>query len=196
MSKKPPIFDYNREIDQDPISKIVLVEGLDNAGKSELVDFYIRDQKQYFVPQFFKFTRSYKSINTKERYFVDRYFDVKLDFGKAFMHDGPYIFDFLMQVPCNVIFDRSFLTEFAYGKTHIIFDDYVKKLADFGAKLIYCSHPNPKLDPDVDEDLRNKAAERYELFLEKCPIKWICIDARVPLINRAAEMRNFITKEI
>ena len=168
---------------------IVFVEGIDNTGKTELINYFMEHLES---PKFDRFRRNYTQIDIENKQFVDGNFKTQQSFIHEYTHSWLYVYDLLSQIDCNIIFDRCFISEYAYGTDDDLLFEIGRKFSELNAKVIFCTHPDAKSDPEVQPEIRYNAILGYRTYFRMVPLRVINIPACMPIEKRFQQMHDFI----
>lgn len=141
---------------------IYIFEGIDKSGKTTLAELL---SKYLDIPIF-------RSSDQKSK---------KLDLEKAIQYDWNFYLDIASQTNQDIIFDRSYISQYVYSLVYRkhnvyklysidqynnIFLEYNRKLQKIDHKLFYCLRKdyNNIYDDFVDLSKVNKLKEVYETF--------------------------------
>lgn len=168
---------------------IVFVEGVDNTGKTELINELFTQ-----TSDFQKFRRTVKHVDSAHRTYIDGNTDIEMSFTFEAIPASLLLFDFLSQININIIFDRSPFTEYAYGNPNPIFVETLKKWSTINTRMIYCHREDAWLDDHADEYVIASALRKYKELLD-CrffDIPYITLDGRDSLNSRVNKALHFI----
>lgn len=175
---------------------LVILEGLDHAGKSTLLNL----TKQWLSRHF----ATVPCLTIRKQYNADLY---PINYTIASMYDWQAILDRLVLANPDVLFlaDRSFLTQAAWQTAlgegeHAMTDEqrhmldmYCKVCNDIQAIVVYCKSDQYELDDIVDSlDKRAAIASAYDAWLSKLN-NVITIDAdHTPICDELSTICNQI----
>jgi len=143
---------------------IILVEGVDKSGKSTLIDLFLQQNHAY---------KKYRSNHQKDK---------KIDLEVAIKHDWRFFLDICSQTDQNIIFDRSFISQYVYSmifrKKNIlnhfssieeyqkIFKEYCIQLSELQYKVFYCFRNDYTnvIDDYLDISYHKKLKEQFTNF--------------------------------
>lgn len=145
---------------------ILLFEGAEHVGKSSLAKKCVNYGFTY-----------YRSTHQKDR---------KTDLELAISHDWRFFLDIYLQSNFNIIFDRSFISQYVYSilfrkdnvlkyfntieKYENLFREYCDLLSKSQHLIIYCTRKNyEEKDEDDYIDLKysDQIKEKFNFFFEK-----------------------------
>lgn len=169
---------------------IVFVEGVDNTGKTELINELHRQSN------FQKFRRSVRNVDSVHRTYFDGNTNIEVSFQAEAIPTSLFMFDFLSQIKAHILFDRSPFTEYAYGNPNDIFVQTLRKWSELHSKVIYCHRPDARLDPEDDEFAVATARTRYNFLISEgwFGIPHVKLDGRLPLEKRVERAFQFLGK--
>ena len=145
---------------------IIIVEGFDRSGKTTLCDLICEKTKIK------KFKSSFEIFS-------------KIDLEEAIKHDWRFVLDILSQVEFDIVFDRSFISQYVYSKILRIdnvihqfksignydnmFKLYCDKLENIKHLIVYCERQNyiGVIDDKIDVSLNRIAKMEYNVFIAK-----------------------------
>lgn len=144
---------------------IILIEGVDHTGKTTIAD-YIHNITNFPV---------YRSIHQKDR---------TINLEEASKHDWRFYLDIASQSEQNIIFDRSFISQYVYSsifrKENILnqfkdfsmykkqFIKYCETLQRIQYKVIYCTRKNfmYEVDDYIDMSYANTLQDEFSNFFK------------------------------
>lgn len=173
---------------------IIIFEGLDGTGKTTIA----KELSKTLDIQYFK-NPMHDLDTTPEKYHKDiNYFKLLTNF------QAPLILSFLSQcsfVNYGIILDRFTPSEFAYGlslrnSTSVdIIWAIDKKLAELGAKIIYCTKWDIlKIKNNFSYENSIKLKTYYQIYKSKTQIPWLELDTTSENISyQISEIVHFLS---
>lgn len=166
---------------------IIIFEGFEKVGKTTIAK---KLASEISVPYFKNPNELQNTLFEKEQ----------IDFEVQTKHDWRYMIEFLKQTKNSAIFDRSFISEFAYGKifrsknyeknnVEKFIKHYDDELGKINSFLIYCfKNHNNEEDDIINKSFATNIDCLYRQYIEQTKIRTIIINTEDHNIERQIKM--------
>ena len=170
------------------MSKIIIFEGVDNCGKTEIATALTKRLKNY---QYFKVKEERLHIEKVDHVILRQSHLLQLNF----------FYELARQVDFNIIMDRFYPSEFVYGSLFRTIDEekiweFDKMFAELGTKIIILQKQDDRLEDELwtKEQLITIKA-KYQEFAAKTKCQVLLLDTDSEELEwELAEINKFLEK--
>lgn len=139
---------------------IIIFEGVDNCGKTTIAQEFCKRHPEF---NYFKVKKEQMYVRELSPEDITKMHAIELNF----------FYELASQVNMNIVFDRFYPSEYAYGKTfrNINGDEILRmdeKFAKLGTKIVMCIKPTEKFEDDLfNKEQLIRVSYNYSEFAEK-----------------------------